>query len=140
LDFTHSSVTVFLPCVVSHNTIAHHSKQDGITMLSKKEQTRKNKMRDEKRLERKDLQNYQKWLKDNHPTCQAKANDKCEHYSIDLHHVLFGCYGADKDDTRLISVCRSCHEFCHKNKALSKELFLHVARDNWKQYGGTDDD
>ena len=45
-------------------------------MLSKKEQLRKTKARNEKKLERKDLQNYQKWLKENHSQCQAQANDK----------------------------------------------------------------
>ena len=108
-------------------------------MLSKKEQTRKKKMRDEKRLQKKELEKYQFWLKENYPQCQAQLNG-CEHETIEAHHVLFGSFGADKDDKTVIAVCRSCHEFCHKNKALSKELFLHVARENWKQYGGCEDE
>ncbi len=28
----------------------------------------------------------------------------------------------------------ACHRWCHSNKKLSQELFLHVARENWKQY------
>lgn len=95
-----------------------------------------NKEKSDKKLEKKDLQNYQKWLKENHSQCQAQANDKCEHYAVDIHHVLFGSYGADKDDRTLLAVCRHCHLWAHRNKSLSQELFLHVAMDNWKQYGG----
>jgi len=139
LDFTHSSVTVFLPCVVSHNTIAHHSKQDGITMLSKKEQTRKKKMRDEKRLEKKDMERYKQWIKNTHPTCQINlCGDGSE--TVEAHHVLFGCWGADKDDRFLVASCRACHEWAHAHKKHSQALLLHVARENWKQYGGADDD
>jgi len=87
LDFTHSSVTVFLPCVVSHNTIAHHSKQDGITMLSKKEQTRKNKMRDEKRLEKKEMERYKQWLSKTYPMCQAQLNG-CDGGLHDCFHLF----------------------------------------------------
>lgn len=104
-------------------------------MLSKKEQTRKKKLRDDKRLKKNEFEQYRLWLKENHPQCQAKLNG-CEHKTIDAHHVLFGCYGADKDDRTQISVCRSCHTWCHKNKNLSKELFLHIARENWEKYGG----
>ena len=108
-------------------------------MLSKKEQTQKKKIRDEKRLEKKELQQYQYWLKETYPKCQAQLNG-CEHETIEAHHVLFGSFGADKDDTLLMCVCRACHMWCHSNKKLSQELFLHVAISNWKQYGGADDD
>lgn len=113
-------------------------KKKDFLMLTKKEQLRKNKARSDKKLEKKDLQNYLEWLKENHPQCQAKL-DNCEHETIEAHHVLFGGYGADKDDRTLLCVCRSCHEWAHKNKANSRELFLHVARANWKQYGGSED-
>ena len=104
-------------------------------MLSKKEQTQKKKIRGEKRLEKKELQRYQQWLKETHQKCQAQLNG-CEHETIEAHHVLFGSFGADKDDRTLLCVCRSCHQWAHKNKVLSQELFLHVARENWRNYGG----
>jgi len=108
-------------------------------MLSKKEQTRKKKMRDEKRLEKKEMERYKQWLSKTYPMCQAQLNG-CDGDTVDAHHVLFGSFGADKDDRRLMCVCRACHSWCHANKKLSKELFLHVAISNWKQYGGADDD
>lgn len=114
-------------------------KKKAYSMLTKKEQIRKTKARNDKKLQKKDLQNYQKWLKENHSLCQARLNG-CEHETVEAHHVLFGSYGADKDDRTLLAVCRYCHSWVHKNKALSKELFLHVARENWKQYGGCDNE
>lgn len=108
-------------------------------MLSKKEQTRKKKMRDEKRLQKTELQNYQKWLEENRPLCQINIMG-CQNIGADTHHLEFGCFGADKNDKSLIVACRSCHEWCHSHKAISKEMFLHVARENWKQYGGSDDE
>lgn len=104
-------------------------------MLSKKEQTRKKKLRDDKKLQKTELRKYQLWLIEKHPNCQAKLHG-CEHKAIESHHVLFGCYGADKDDTTMLRVCRSCHQWAHKNKALSQELFLHVAHKNWADYRG----
>lgn len=104
-------------------------------MLSKKEQTRKKKIRDDKRLEVKEMQKYQVWLKENFPKCQAQLKG-CEHETVEAHHVLFGSFGADKDDTRVIGICRACHCWCHAHKKLSQELLLHVARENWMKYGG----
>lgn len=108
-------------------------------MLSKKEQTRKNKPDDVKKLKEKQFKQYRIWLFSNYPECQAQL-DGCQGNAIDAHHVLFGSYGADKDDKAQITICRSCHDWCHKNKALSQELFLHVARSNWKEYGGCEDE
>lgn len=108
------------------------------SMLTKKDQLQKNKPKNDKKLPSKELQQYQFWLKENNPQCQAKLNG-CEHQTIEAHHVLFGSFGADKDDRYLLCVCRNCHEWAHKNKTLSQELFLHVARENWKQYGGADE-
>lgn len=102
-------------------------------IFSKKHQLQKNKPKNDKKLPSKELQQYQFWLKENHPQCQAKLNG-CEHQTIEAHHVLFGSFGADKDDTRLISVCRACHCWCHAHKKLSQELLLHVAEFNWMQY------
>jgi len=107
-------------------------------MLSKKEQTRKKKIRDDKRLEVKEMQKYLNWLKKNFPKCQAQLNG-CEHQTVEAHHVLFVSFGADKDDRTLRCVCRACRQWAHKNKALSQELFLHVARENWMKYGGSED-
>jgi len=106
--------------------------------MTKQQQTHKNKQKSDKKLPPKELQQYQFWLEKNHPICQANIGG-CEHKAIEAHHVLFGCYGADKDDKTQISVCRSCHEWCHAHKANSQELFLHVARKNWKDFGGSED-
>ena len=92
-------------------------------MLTKKEQLRKTKARNDKKLEKKDLQNYQKWLKENHSQCQARLNG-CEHETVEF--------------IGNVAVCRSCYEWCDAHPSWSSGLLLHVARENLKKYGGDD--
>jgi len=76
------------------------------------------------------LRRYVAWLALEHPICQI-CNKRP---SVDAHHLIFGCYGADKNDTKLIAVCRKCHEYCHANKHESQHKYLEIANSNWSKY------
>jgi len=53
----------------------------------------------------------------------------------DFHHTLWGCYGANKDDSRQILVCRKCHELCHKEKhGVVNTIAIKISELNWKEY------
>ena len=82
------------------------------------------------RLSKKEYQRYVAWLNYTFKVCQI-CNQK---QAQDAHHLRFGCYGADKDDTSLITVCRDCHEWCHQNKHESQEKYEHIAKNNWEKY------
>ena len=40
----------------------------------------------------------------------------CGNVGHDIHHPLYGCYGANRDMTCAIMICRECHDKCHKDK------------------------
>ena len=82
------------------------------------------------RLSKSNLKQYQQHLAETYPICQVCHEKPTQ----DLHHLFFGCYGADKDDTSLIAVCRDCHEWLHKNKHEGQEKFKWLAKDNWEGY------
>ena len=83
-----------------------------------------------KKLSKTALKRYKQWLALKYPICQI-CNQK---QAQDAHHLRFGCYGADKDDTSLIAVDRECHEWCHQNKHESQEKYEHIAKENWEKY------
>ena len=82
------------------------------------------------RLSKKEYRRYVAWLNYTFKVCQI-CNQK---QAQDAHHLRFGCYGADKDDTSLIAVCRDCHNWCHKNKQESKDKYKDIASSNWRSY------
>jgi len=82
------------------------------------------------KLSKKALKQYKAYLAQEYPLCQI-CNQK---QAQDAHHLRFGCYGAGKDDTSLIAVCRKCHEWSHANKHESQERYEHIAKENWEKY------
>ena len=87
-------------------------------------------------MARNDMGEWVRWLAGYAPVCQVCNAQR----AIEAHHLYFGCYGADKDDTRLLSVCRECHMWCHRNKKLSQARFGALAIDNWETYQGSKDE
>lgn len=78
----------------------------------------------------KNVKKYAKWLLEKYPVCQI-CEDK---QSIEAHHLMFGCYGANKDDRTLIAVCRECHMYCHANKHESQKEFKELVNKNYKEF------
>ena len=100
-------------------------------MLTKAQQLQKNsKLKDYKRLTKSENIRFRNWIFDNVKTCQICQAKPPE----DNHHLNYGCYGADKNDTVQIAVCRACHMWCHSNKRISQQRYEHIARNNWKRY------
>ncbi len=68
-----------------------------------------------------------------------KSMDTCQichkEHIAEFHHLMFGSYGADKDDRTLIGVCRKCHEWCHAHKHESQKAYKQIANENWSEYG-----
>jgi hypothetical protein len=85
------------------------------------------------KLSKNKLKNYQMYLADKYPLCQIRATG-CTVQVQDTHHLFYGCFGADKDDTSLICVCRNCHEWAHKNKKLSQKVFSNRVKKNWDNF------
>ena len=80
----------------------------------------------DRRLSKKDYENYRIWLSNYQPCCQI-----CNKIADDTHHVLFGAY---KDDRTLVSLCRKHHEEAHKNKKEWEKILLPIANENWEKY------
>jgi len=75
-----------------------------------------------------EILDYMRWMVNEHaPVCQ-----RCGEASTDdAHHLLYGAY---KDDRYLISVCRSCHEWFHKNKRKGIDSYEVLAIENYENY------
>ena len=73
---------------------------------------------------------FRQFLAYEYPICQICGKAP----SDDAHHVVFGCYGADKDDRKQIAVCRACHDWCHEHKHESIEKYEELADENWAEY------
>ncbi len=53
----------------------------------------------------------------------------------EMHHSLFGCYGADKDDRSIVGTCLQCHIDMHKDKKGLKSMDAQtIAEANWKAF------
>ena len=101
--------------------------------MTKAQQTFKAKKTKKNRLSKEEYKKYTIYLADTFPICQM-----CNVLpSEDCHHLGYGSYGADKDDKSLIAVCRHCHEYAHKNKAETQELYADVVESNWREYDTT---
>ena len=82
-----------------------------------------------KRLSKSVMREYILWMADNEPLCQI-----CGVVGDDLHHLYYGCRGADKDDRYLLTVCRECHKWSHDNKKESQDKFDEVVKENWSRF------
>ena len=83
------------------------------------------------RLTKSENRAYQLRLLEAHPLCQICE----EQQSIECHHVRYGRFGADKDDSKQIAVCRERHQWCHAHKHESIEKYEEVADENWQRFG-----
>lgn len=83
-----------------------------------------------KRLSKQENENFREFLAETYPACQICGWRR----AVEAHHVVYGCYGANKDDRKQISVCRECHLWCHANKKESIEKFESLADENWREY------
>lgn len=81
------------------------------------------------RLSRHNFSKWSAWLANHAPICQICGRTK----AVEAHHVLYGAY---KDDSTLISVCRPCHMWCHANKKESQK-YWGLAKKNWETYQGS---
>lgn len=86
-----------------------------------------NKAKKKYRLPQEQYQEYRTYLEEKFPICQRCNRNPTQ----DTHHLLYGNYGADKNDKALICVCRDCHTWFHANKRLGQEQFIHTVRVNW---------
>lgn len=90
-----------------------------------------NKTKNEKRLKNDDMILFKIFVNSKALfTCQICKKNEID----DMHHLLFGSYGADKDDRTIIGVCRECHEWCHKHKHESQARYMFIADRNWKAF------
>ncbi len=100
--------------------------------MTKQEQTKKNRQKDEKKLSQ---EKY--FLFCGH--ILEKANYICQlcnsHAIDDMHHSKFGCFGANKDDRSLVGICRSCHSAIHdKGNKKKRERAVKIGEENWKGF------
>ena len=82
------------------------------------------------RLSKAEFEKFKSFLAYEHPMCQICGQAP----SVEPHHVKFGRYGADKDDRKLIAVCRACHQWSHAHKHESIEKYERLADENWASF------
>ena len=102
--------------------------------MTKAEQLKRNTPSNPKKLGYLAWHAYADWLNEiSDGKCQVCQTNPLH----DLHHSIFGSYGADKDDRSLVGICRQCHEDCHSNKngAINSKA-IRIGRKNWKKYKG----
>jgi len=97
--------------------------------MTKAEQTHKTQTKRANKLSMYEYNEFRIFVATMHPECQV-----CGKQAHDLHHLRYGRYGADKDDRSLLSVCRDCHLWCHKNKKESQEKYMSVVDKNWEDF------
>lgn len=101
-------------------------------MYSKEIQLKKTKNKNDKRL---DPCEYRA-LKD---SILDRTNGICQLCGVasgdDFHHSKWGKYGADKIDSSVVLVCRTCHSNCHKDKhGELNTLAVEIGENNWERY------
>jgi len=103
-------------------------------MISKTQQTKKNRKPNLKRLDLCELRAYKDTIFDE---CNGMCQLCLVNQADDFHHPFFGRQGADKDDTKLTAVCRNCHSECHALKHGGLNLRAkNVAMGNWSMHNG----
>lgn len=101
-------------------------------MYSKASQTKKNRRKNEKKLDKEALHSYKMDI-------NFFANHVCQLCKVrmgeDHHHPVFGCRGADKDDRILVLVCRLCHDECHEQKHGERNTKAKcIGEENWEKH------
>ncbi len=102
--------------------------------LTKESQLYKTKRVDIKKMSKTENKLFHDYIIDScNEVCQI-----CEDRGgVDFHHPKYGKFGADKDDTCQILVCRECHDQCHKDKhGIMNKIAIGVGNMNFKAYNG----
>ena len=97
-------------------------------MLSKKQQCFKAQKNKKNRLSKEEYKKYTIYLADMFPICQ---DTECNDLADDHHHVE---YAINKNDKKLINLCRFHHIKAHENKKESQEKYMDIADNNWNIY------
>ncbi len=100
--------------------------------MTKQQQTKWNKKSNPKKLTPADYKDFVNYIFN-------KAERKCQLCTFkpidDLHHSVYGSFGADKDDRTLVGVCRACHSDIHDHGNRDKrEKAKKIGKENWKGY------
>jgi len=95
--------------------------------MTKQQQLYKAQKQKKRRLSKSEYKKYSLWVWEQYPICEICKSAATD----DVHHLEYGAY---KDDTSIYPVCRSCHEWCHKNKKESQRLYLEKAKKIWRSY------
>ncbi|MFT7880951.1 MAG: hypothetical protein ABXS91_11225 [Sulfurimonas sp.] len=103
--------------------------------ITKKEQLKKTKIPNPKKLDPCELRGFKDSILDTSAgICQVCKTEGVQ----DFHHAQFGCSGANKDDRTLVGICRGCHHLIHHSrKGRGKELrevAIEIGEKNWKSW------
>lgn len=100
--------------------------------FTKEDQLKKNKRVNPKKMTRIENKLFHDDILDNSKGVCQVCEDK---EGVDFHHPKYGKFGADKDDTCQVLVCRECHDLCHREKhGAMNRIAEHVGNFNYKVY------
>jgi len=101
-------------------------------MYSKKDQTRWNKKKNDRKLSRREYKAFCDSIADiEDGMCQWCGERKGD----DFHHASYGRMGADKDDRTLVLLCRECHVMAHSGK--NRDALVALGKANWLTFKGS---
>jgi len=103
--------------------------------MTKQEQVQKNTKEKSNKLKPQKLKRYCNYLSQIYPMCQ---DPNCSCMAQDLHHSVYGSYGADKDDRTLIPLCNRHHIKAHQNKKEMQKIYIPIANQIWQEYCESD--
>ena len=102
-----------------------------MTDFSKGSQTKKNKGKKDNKLDPNEYREYVDFVNElNDGVCQMG----CGRRSQDVHHSRYGNYGSTKSDFSIISICRECHDKCHKEKHSFNLKAIDIGEENYEAY------
>jgi len=58
----------------------------------------------------------------NNPNCQICKGNGIDNIAVEVHHILHGTIKTD-ENWNYLSVCRKCHDLCHKSNFSQFQLF-----------------
>jgi len=103
-------------------------------MISKKQQTQKNRQPNLKKMSKTEYQLYVDFVNDkSYGLCQSGCGTKAS----DIHHGYYGAGG--RDDRYITAICRECHHAIHHGKDTDKAsrlklLFKAIGKQNFRGY------
>jgi 5-methylcytosine-specific restriction endonuclease McrA len=69
---------------------------------------------------------YRKFVKSRDVCCRLCSSDQ----DLQIHHLIWKCYGGTNDCNNLILLCHKCHRIQHNGKGINGEL---VKPSNWSE-------